>query len=181
MQKRGLFVLMMAFFAFMSVGCCGRTKMNISVDIDDAYRKELGTRKIVVDIVGIGPSDHQRMESYSMTKYWEDKESIRSTLPIATLTLDPKVPGPTVLTADNPKWDIWLAGANDKNPPFIYVLAQLPGTWDASKDKKGGEDQRRQLLPTGTCNWPDSAGKPPTVKLVVNSDRITILTIPQAQ
>jgi hypothetical protein len=167
MIRRYLVLLMLGFFAMMAVGCCPITKLNISVDLDESYRAALG-RQIQVDVVAMTANEHKRWEGYSMSKYWEEGDPLRKSLTNKrTITIDPKTPGAQVIWANDSIWNTWLSGANEKDPPKIYVLAQLPGTWGTEKDKLGDEDPRRQILPTGSCRWDDSAGKPPTVKLLV--------------
>ncbi len=181
MLKKTVFLAFMGLFLLMGVGCCPITKLNISIEVDDSFRQAYGNRPVLVDIVGVSPVEHKRWESYSMTKYWEAGDTLRSTSTGSTITLqlDPSKKEPQVVTASDPHWGTWLNGGNDKDPPHIYVLVQLPGTFRASDDKPGNEDARRQILPTGSCRWDDSAGHPPTVKLVVKADRLVTETQPK--
>jgi hypothetical protein len=181
MLKKTVFLAFMGLFLLMGVGCCPITKLNISIDVDDSFRAAYGNRPVLVDVVGVSPVEHKRWESYSMTKYWESGDTLRATSTAATveLTLDPSKKEPQVIWANDPHWSIWLNGANDKDAPRIYVLVQLPGTYKASDDKPGNEDPRRQILPTGSCRWDNSAGHPPTVSLVLKADRIVTVTQPK--
>ncbi|HEY4329910.1 MAG TPA: hypothetical protein VGN88_09250 [Phycisphaerae bacterium] len=179
MIKKPLFLLILSFFAFMAVGCCPLTKLNVTIELDDALRQAYGTGTVQVDIVAVSPNDHQRWEAYPMTKYWENGDPMRKSLSVKTLTLDVSKKEPQTLSASDPVWANWLAGANDKAPPKLYVLAQLRGTWDASKDQLGDKDPRRQILPLGSCRWDSSLGSPPNIKLVVKLTGITTETQPK--
>jgi len=180
MIKKYLFLAFMAFFLLMGVGCCPVTRLNISIDVDDSFRQAYGNRIVNIDVVGVSPVEHKRWESYSMTKYWESGDAMRDSLSTVKLTIDPSKKEPQIIWANDSHWDKWMAGANDKDPPRIYVLVQLPGTFNAGKDDKPGNmDARRQILPTGSCRWDSSAGHPPTVKLILKADRIVTDTQPK--
>jgi hypothetical protein len=170
MVKRLMVLLMLAFFAMTGVGCCPITKLNVSIEMDEALRTSIGSRQLTVDIVAMTANENKRWEDYSMTQYWEADNALRKSLTNkVTLTLDPQKPGAQTIWATDPIWNKWMSGANEKDPPKIYVMVQLPGTWGPDKDKFGDQDPRRQILPTGSCRWDDSAGRPPTVKLLVTA------------
>lgn len=158
MHKRFWTFLMLAVFAFMAVGCCPVTKLSLTVQLDDALRQKLadaGNRQMQVDIVGISPSERQRWTDYSMTKYWTADDALRASVKDSrvTLTFDPRDNKPQAVPASDPHWTQWMAGANDKDAPRLFILAQLPGTWSSSDDKQGNEDVRRLILPLGSCRW----------------------------
>jgi hypothetical protein len=178
MVKRYLVMLMLGFFALMAVGCCPITKLNITVDMDENLRSQLGSRMLNLDIVALTPNESQRYENYSMSQYWDNNDALRASLKgrMITLTLDPKRPGSQTVWASDPVWNRWLKGSNEKEPPLIYVLALLPGTWGTDNDKNGDQDPRRLILPTASCRWDNSAGMPPNVKIVVTSNGLTTQT-----
>ena len=179
MIKKPFFLLFLAFFAFMAVGCCPITKLNVTIELDESLRQAYGTGTVQVDIVAVSPNDHQRWEAYSMTKYWENGDPMRKSLTVKTLTLDDAKKESMSLTASDPVWGNWLAGSNEKAPPRLYILAQLRGTWDTSQDQIGNKDPRRQILPLGSCRWDSSLGSPPNVRLVVKPTGITTETQPK--
>jgi hypothetical protein len=181
MVKKLLFVGLMGLFLLMGVGCCPITKLNIQIDVDESFRAMYGNRPVNVDIVGVNSVEHKRWESYSMTNYWAAGDTLRatSTDKTVTLQLDPSKKEPVTVSAGDPHWATWLSGATDKDPPRIYILVQLPGTYRTADDKPGNADSRRQILPTGSCRWDNSLGHPPTVKLILRADRLETLTPPK--
>jgi len=83
---------------------------------------------------------------------------------------------PQVIKADDPVWKTWLEGASLDHQPKMFVMVQIPGTFDKAKDdKKGSEDPRRQVISTNGCDngQKSSFDPPPTVRLVITKDRVT--------
>jgi hypothetical protein len=175
--RESLLLAGMALVAFLAVGCSPITPLNVTVALDPAYKFD---GQMQVDIVAINPNDHQRWRDYSMTKYWEPNDAMRKSVPVYTMTLDPaKTPSQT-LSASDPIWGKWLAGANEKDPPKLYVLAGIRKAWNAEKDDKpGDQDPRRQMLPLGASRWDKSLGSPPNVKLTVKATGIITDTQPK--
>jgi len=171
MKKNVIVVMAMALFALMSVGCCPLTKLNVTVELDPAMKERLAslTRAIEVDIVAVNPAEDQRWQDYSMTKYWQPpfelKTSVKDEIFVAKLDA---TNSSVTLSKDNPIWDKWMASASAKGAPHLYILAQLPGTMD---DQPGEKDQRRQILPLGSCRWETT-----DVKVLVQPDRIRTVT-----
>jgi len=168
MNKRVWTLLAMAFFAFMAVGCCPTTKLSVTVQLDESLRQRLadaGNRQMQVDLVGITPAERQRWTEYSMTKYWTAGDALRDSVKDSrvTLTFDPKDNKPQAVPSGDAHWNQWMAGANAKDAPRLFVLVQLPGTWSMTDDKQGNEDVRRLILPLGACRW-DSTNVTVTVK-----------------
>ena len=177
--RESLMLAVMALFAFMAVGCCPVTRLNVTVELDPAYRAQIGDSKVQVDIVAINPNEHQRWQNYSMTEYWNN-ETMRKSAPVVTLTLDGTKEFSKSISSNDPIWQKWLAGANEKDPPKIYVLAQIRKTWVAEKDDKpGDQDPRRQILPLGSCRWDKDQGSPPNVHLTVKPTGIITDTQPK--
>jgi len=178
--RESLMLAVMAFFAFMAVGCCSVTRLNVTVELDKAIRDQLGDSKIQVDIVAINPNEHQRWQGYSMTRYWEPNDPMRKSVPVYTLTLDGNKNYTQTLSSNDPIWQKWLAGANEKDPPKLYVLAQIRKTWVAERDDQPGDkDPRRQILPLGSCRWEKDQGSPPNVHLTVKPTGIITDTQPK--
>jgi len=179
MTRNPLSFLVLALFLLTGIGCCPVTRLNISVALDKSFQDRYGmNREVTVDIVGVNPVANVRWQTYSMTSYWEAQDTMRNSLPKKTLTLNSSKLDPQVVTSDDPVWKDWLAGSADKDPPQIYVLVQIPKTFDKAKDDKpGSEDVRRQILTTKSCRWQAGpGGGAPTVKLMVDADRLSTLT-----
>src|SRR3954465_10423 len=116
--RESLMLAVVALFAFMAVGCCPVTRLNITVELDPAYRAQIGDSKVQVDVVAINPNEHQRWQNYSMTQYWSD-ETMRKSVPVVTLTLDGSKNFSQTISSNDPIWQKWLAGANEKDPPKL--------------------------------------------------------------
>jgi hypothetical protein len=167
----------MGLFALLAAGCNPITRLNVTVALDPAYKFD---GQMQVDIVAISPNDHQRWRDYSMTKYWEPNDAQRKSVTVFTMTLDPVKNPSQTLSASDEHWVTWLKGANDQDPPKLYVLAQIRKAWNAEKDDKpGDQDPRRQILPLGKNRWDDNLGSPPNVKLTVKSTGISTDTQPK--
>ncbi len=168
-SSRLLAFLLLAFLVPMLGGCfvCPTTKLNLSVQLDDSLRQTLqaqGKTAVLVDIVAISPTERQRWTNYSMTQYWSAGDTLRTSAPVFPLTFDPSKAQAQTLAASDPIWQKWLQGANDKDGPRIFILAQLPGNWDPAKDDKpGNQDPRRLILPLGACRWDGKTNVPVTV------------------
>lgn len=172
MVRKVWMLMSLVFFMCMGVGCCPLTKLNISIQMDKSFQEKYGmNREVLVDVVGVKEAEDPRWEQYSMTKYWVAGDAQRNTPLRKTLTFNSKSLEPQVIWASDPIWDQWLAGASDKHPPKIYVLAQLPGTFDPEKDDKPGtQDPRRQSISTKSCvNKPGT-----TIHLVISADHISM-------
>jgi hypothetical protein len=178
MSQRLFSLMAVAVFLLLGVGCCPVTRMNIGIELDKSFQAKYGMdRTVVVDLVMVGPNEQERWAAASMTKYWEKGNGMRNSLPTKTLEFNSSKLDPQVMTADAPEWDKWLAGASDSAPPQIFVLVQFPGIFDTSIDKPGNLDFRRQILPTKKCRYEGGPfSGPPTVKLVVNGDRVMTVT-----
>ena len=170
-------LLVLALFCLMGVGCCPLTKLNINIALDKSFQDKYGMdRQVTVDVVGVKEADNDRWKRYSMTSYWEANDTMRNTPLRKTLTFNSSKLDPQVVPADDPMWEQWMAGTSDKHPPQIYVLVQIPKTFDKSKDDKdGSEDQRRQILSTSSCIFkPGAMGAAPTIHLVLDVDRLNL-------
>ena len=171
MTRKILLMLVLGFFMLAGVGCCPMKKLNISVQLDKSFQDRFGTgRQILVDVVGIKDAELDRWTNYSMTKYWQQGDSLRDTPLRKTLTFNSNSLDPQVVSAKDPLWAKWMEGASDKHPPQIFVLVQVPGSWDASKDDKAGaQDVRRQVIIPSACR-----NKTDTVHLVIHSDHVSM-------
>ena len=178
--RGSLMLAAMALFAFLAVGCCPVTRLTVTVELDKAMRDQLGDRKIQVDVVAINPNDHARWQAYSMTNYWGANDAMRKSVNVYTMTLDGNKNFSQTLSSSDDHWAKWLDRANEKDPPKLYVLAQIPRTWVAEKDdKEGNLDPRRQILPLGSCRWDKDQGSPPNVHLTIKPTGISTDTQPK--
>lgn len=60
MLKKALALVALTFMGLMSVGCCSTTKLNVTVDLDDAMRQKLESRKLEVDLVALNSKQAER-------------------------------------------------------------------------------------------------------------------------
>ncbi len=150
MIKKLSALALLTFMGMMSVGCCSTTKLNVKVDIDDAMRERLGSRKLEVDLVALNSKQSERWESYSMTSYWQPGDSLRESVDSYKMIFDPTQNQPMTLSMNDPHWDKWFAqGAGDTMKLYVLV-GVLPGSYD---DQPGDKDARRQILPLASCRW----------------------------
>ena len=149
MFKKTLSLMALMLFGLLFVGCCPTTRLNVTVELDDAMKQSLGSRQIRVDLVGLNAQQHVRWQNYSMTKYWEPGDPVRESVPTKELIFDSKNSVQTLSNKDS-LWDKWLADTGDKAMPRLYVLALLPGL---IQDQDGNKDPRRLILPLGKCRW----------------------------
>jgi hypothetical protein len=172
MVKNLVGLLVIAFLALASVGCCDPQRYKVTIELDPDMKQRLAdlNRDMVVDIVAIPPGEYQRWEDYPMTKYFTPPYELRNSVKDEVVTLTFNANNTSKSIAENdPVWNKWLAGANSKSPPHLYILAQLPGT---TEDLQGDKDPRRQILPLGSCRW-DGAKE---IKVLVQRDRIKTTT-----
>jgi hypothetical protein len=141
-------LLILLLVPLATVGCCDKrpVKYDVTVSLDDAFRKDLSDRKVTVHLVGISEKQNERWQSYSMTKYWQPGDNLPNSLPTYTMTFDPNKAQPQTLSKDNKIWDTWLNNGANR----LYVLAQLPGM---ISDAEGDKDPRRQILPLACYRW----------------------------
>jgi hypothetical protein len=180
MTQRMFSLMALALFVLLGVGCCPVSRMTISVELDPSFQAKYPNSTFDVDLVAVGPNEAVRWEgsAMSMTKYWEAGNGMRRSLATKTLAFNSTKPEAQVVASDDPIWDKWLEGASTSAPPHIYVLVQYPGIHDAARDDKpGNQDFRRQILPTKKCQYGGGLfSGSPTVKLVVNADRVMTVT-----
>jgi hypothetical protein len=173
MKSRLLLMCVLACF-LLAAGGCGPTRMNISVALDKSFQETYGmNRDVQVDVVVLRGPERIQLEQYSMTRYFENRDSQRSSLTPVSLMFNSKSLEPKVLSADDPHWKDWLNNADCKDAPQVFVLAQLPGTFDVTRDDKPGNlDPRRRII--STCASRGMFDPPPTVRLLIGKDRIWI-------
>jgi hypothetical protein len=179
--RESLMMAAMVLFAFLAVGCCPVTPLHVTVSLDPSLRSgpDKLDGQIQVDIVAINPNEHQRWRDYSMTQYWRPTDPMRKSVPVFSVILDADKNPSQTLSASDPIWSKWLAGANEKDPPKLYVLAGIRKNWTAADDKPGDQDPRRQILPLGSCRWDKNLGSPPNVKLTVKTTGVITDTQPK--
>ncbi len=170
--------LALALFVLLGVGCCPKmTQLDISIDADEAFRKAYPNKQITVDLVAaVGPSEQERLKTYSMTKYWQAGDTMRKSLKTVSLTIDTAKKEPLKIAASDPIWAEWQARSNNDTAPQIFVLVQLPGAWDISMDRDGPADKRRQILSTNKCDWVKIDKTLPMIELTINPDRLITVT-----
>jgi hypothetical protein len=172
MTRKVMFLMVMAFYLLMGVGCCPLTRLNISIALDKSFQDRYGSnRTVTVDLVCVQEAEDARWQQYSMTSYWEASDTMRNAPSRKTLTFNSSKLDPQVITTSDPIWGDWMKNAADKHPPKIYVMVQIPKMFDRAKDDRpGSEDPRRQLLETKSCSY---SKLPPTVQLVLDADRLS--------
>jgi hypothetical protein len=110
--------------------------------------ESLKDSSVVVDVVGINPSELQKWQSYSLKKYLKPGDALRQDAAKTTANFLPGQQTPFVIKKTDPIWDQWLkSGAQ-----YLVVIADLPGVFE--EGKAGTQDPRRHLIPLCKCYWP---------------------------
>jgi hypothetical protein len=123
-------------------GPIGRYSLDITLD------ESLKNNSVIVDVVGVNPSNLPRWEAYDMSKYWKEGDPMRNDADKLVLNF---VSGQALsrnIPATDAIWDKWKA----KGVTHVLVLADLPGV---HASRPGSQDARRQILGLDKCNWPD--------------------------
>jgi hypothetical protein len=174
MLKKIMALFVLTVMGLMSVGCCATTKLNVTVNVDDAMKAKLESRKLEVDLIALNSKQSERWEGYSMTSYWQPGDQLRDSVDSYKMIFDPLKPETLTqtLSAKDAHWDKWLAqGAGDKMQLYVLV-GVLPGIEDATGDK----DPRRQILPLASCRWSSTS-----VQMTVQKTGIITLTPPKPE
>lgn len=159
----GLIALLAAILSGCATGKPGPAgKYGIEVTLDDSLK----TSSVIVDLVGVNPSNLSRWEAYDMGKYWKEGDPMRRDADKVVLNF---VSGQSLtqsLDAKDAKWGQWKA----KGVTHVLVLADLPGSLTS---RPGSQDSRRQVLMLSRDNWPRGTDK---LKLLVQRSGIVVLT-----
>lgn len=134
----------------------------VEVSLDESLK----TSSVIVDLVGVNPSNLPRWEAYDMGKYWKEGDAMRRDADKVVLNF---VSGKALnmsLPESDPQWAKWKS----KGVTHVLVLADLPGSQTA---KPGNQDARRQILSLDQCSWPDMTKG---LKVLVQRSGIVVLT-----
>jgi hypothetical protein len=142
-------------------------KYTIEVNLDESLK----AASVLVHLVGINAGSLPRWQSYSMTKYWDAKDPMRTDADKVELSFASGQSVTQSMDIKHPKWDQWKT----KGVTHVLVLADLPG---AHIDKEGAQDARRQILALDVCTWPKGTEK---LNVLVKRSGIDIITPPRAR
>ena len=105
---------------------------------------------VLVDVVGINPSELPKWQTYSIRDYFTPNDPVRQDAVKFTAEFVPGKQNPITLKKGDPLWNKWMkSGAQ-----YLVVLADLPLV--SKEGKVGSQDPRRQLIPLCKCYWPDN-------------------------
>jgi hypothetical protein len=139
-----------ALLASLLTGCdsCkpGRPGKPGQYNLEVALDSSLQTSSVIVDLVGINPSDLPRWEAYDMGKYWHDGDPMRQDADKVVLDFVSGKASTQTFAATDPHWEKWKS----QGVRYVLVLADLPGQ---QTSRPGNEDARRQILPLDKCSW----------------------------
>jgi hypothetical protein len=141
-------------------GPLGRYTIEVSLD------ESLKSSSVIVDLVGVNPSNLPRWEAYDMAKYWREGDVMRRDGDKVVLNFVSGQAMTQTLPVKDPKWNEWKS----RGVSHVLVLADLPGT---IASRPGNQDARRQILSLDKCNWP---GGTKELKLLVQRSGIVVLT-----
>lgn len=141
-------------------GPIGRYSLDVTLD------ESLKNNSVIVDLVGVNPSNLPRWEGYDMGRYWKEGDPMRNDADKVILNF---VSGQALsrnVAVSDAIWDKWKA----KGVTHVIVLADLPGV---HASKPGSQDARRQILALDKCNWPDGTTG---LKVLVQRSGMLVLT-----
>jgi hypothetical protein len=141
-------------------GAIGRYTISVSLD------ESLKTSSVLVDLVGVNPSNLPRWEAYDMGKYWKEGDPMRRDADKVVLNFVSGQSLSSSLPATDPQWDKWKA----KGVTHVLVLADLPGV---QASRPGSQDARRQVLSLDECNWPSGTKE---LKVLVQRSGMVVAT-----
>ena len=134
--------------AFIAAGCSttkpGKPRAHaITVVMDSSLQGQ----RVLVDLVGVNPSQKRQWEEKSMTEYWGSNDALRSST--RKITFEFSAPDkPQGIGEKDAIWKDWLgAGATE-----VLVLADIPNL-GRRDDKPGDADARRRVLPLDPKKW----------------------------
>ncbi len=141
------------------------TAYHVTVNLDESLKEG----SVLVDLVAANQANLPRWESYSITKYWKERDPMRTDADKVTLSFVSGKSLTNELGRVDAKWNKWLA----QGATHLVVLADLPG---ARQDKPGTQDERRQIIPLDPCHWPKK-----TTNLIIQVQRsgINVQTPPR--
>ena len=121
--------------ALLAGGCQSGRRVNV-IATDEICRKS-----VEVHLVAVNRFEKDLWEQESMTNYWTPGNPLRQSAKDYTCVIQfGKGPCKQTLPSDHPIRKIW----RDRNAEYMFVLADLPGTFT---DRPGNADARRVRLP----------------------------------
>jgi hypothetical protein len=158
-----LLVVMLSGCTFCRAGKPGPLgTYTIEVSLDESLKSS----SVIVDLVGVNPSNLPRWEAYDMAKYWREGDAMRRDGDKVVFNFVSGQATTQTLAIKDARWKQWQA----KGVTHVLVLADLPGT---IASRPGNQDARRQILSLDKCNWP---GGTKELKLLVQRSGIVVLT-----
>jgi hypothetical protein len=149
-----------AVLAGVMLGGCATYDVTVSL-ADSLKRPDGSLPPVQVDVIGIKESEKSQWQSYPVSKYFSGEDARRKDLSargMKEMALGASRPSET-LSKDDVLWKTW------QKPEFIVVMANIPGYVGVP----GGEDARRQILPTSRDFWGSSK-----INIHVESSRLSL-------
>jgi hypothetical protein len=140
-------------------------KYNVEIRLDEALKQG----SVLVDVVGVNAGTLPRWETYSMSKYWQHSDPMRTSAEKLVFDFSSGKAGTQTLAITNAIWNSWQT----KGVSHLLLLADLPG---GPVDKPGVADARRQMVPLDKCYWPGGTKK---LMVVVKQSGLEIETLPR--
>ncbi len=125
-------------------------------------------KSVEVHLVGVNRYQIDRWDAVSMTKYWKPENELRKSAKDYTRVFSfGQGPCEISLSKKDPIRSTW----KKRGAEYVYILADLPGTFD---DKHGIADARRSRIPAlnSKC-WPFFENK---ININIESGDIVCLT-----
>lgn len=124
-------------------GCGGIGQYNVAVRRSDS----LEPKNIRFDIIGLNPSEIQRLSEYPVDTYWKNDDSVRSRASRTSMQFPAGSKDSTLtLPKTDAKWGEW----KDRGVTHLLVVADVP---DIRPTPGSTADPRRVLIPLDKARW----------------------------
>ncbi len=158
--------------ALALVGGCNNVPTPRSYDLRIELDPALAASSIQLDIIGANAlSDLPKLQTYSVTDYWQPGDPLRRDSEKAVLHFGQNKPTVQVFSGSDPLWNRWL----NTGALYLVVMVDLPGI---ATDREGNADPRRLILPLDQREWPRDTT---TIELRVQESGIRLLTPKKAK
>jgi hypothetical protein len=169
--RKGLSLVAMALCGLFVVGCsCDPGRYNVNVSLEGFTNKPA----IEVHIVGVNKADDPKWRNLSMGTYWKAQERFRETGDKVVMRFGGNSPVSQTFNTTSPEWESTWKRWESKHVTKLYVIAFIPGDF---VDQPGDSDQRRAILPLGTCHWEKLQNK--ELKVVLTPSGVKVVTPPE--
>ncbi len=146
----------LALFSLLSVflAGCSSPAFEVGVVLSPDLKSLYGYYpSIEVDFAGITPAERQRVENYSVDRWFDSGNPLRASLAKKTLRFSEDAVLRQTISEKDPVWDDW----EHRGAVYLVVFANLPHVFETA-DGAPVPDPRRLTLPMRSEHWYKSEG-----------------------